>query len=166
LKNANEDLRIELNGTIRQREHEEESLSQGQVRELAPTEENSKLKLENSELKRDNKELRSNLQEGEEHLRSERFNFQQEHQPSGSEREEHLRNERDGLQEDLRQALDQVRQMTEKNKHWESELTNYRMFFDRDRQNRSGPFPHGPSPIRSVFQDSPAHQRTGPADVV
>jgi hypothetical protein len=75
LKNANEDLRVELNGTIHQREYEKESLSQGQTRELALAEENSKLKLENSELKRDNKELRSKLQEGEEQLPSERFNF-------------------------------------------------------------------------------------------
>jgi hypothetical protein len=75
LKNANEDLRVELNGTIHQREYEKESLSQGQTRELTLAEENSKLKLENSELKRDNKELRSKLQEGEEQLPSERFNF-------------------------------------------------------------------------------------------
>jgi hypothetical protein len=57
LKNANEHLRIELNGTIRQREHEEESLRQGQARELVLTEENSKLTLEISELKRDNRAL-------------------------------------------------------------------------------------------------------------
>jgi hypothetical protein len=56
LKNANEDLRVELNGTIRQREYEKESLSQGQARELALAEENSKLKLENSELQRDKQE--------------------------------------------------------------------------------------------------------------
>jgi hypothetical protein len=58
-----------------------------------------------------------------------------------------------------------VRQLTEENKKIESDFTNYRRFYE-DRQNRYGPFPHGPSPIRSVFQDSPAHQRTGPADVV
>jgi hypothetical protein len=70
LKKTNEDLRIELNGTIRQREHEEESICQGQARELALVEENSKLKLENSELKRDNKDLRLKLQGGEDKLQS------------------------------------------------------------------------------------------------
>jgi hypothetical protein len=195
LKHANEDLRIELNGTIRDREHEEESLSQRQARELALAEENSGLKLENlelkrgnkalisrlqeqdvqlqgelalteeiSELKRDNKALISKLQEGEEQLRqfqSERFNLQQAMQPSDSERNH------DGLQEELRQALDQVRQLTEQNKHWESALSCYRKFYnDHDQSNRSGPFPHGPSPIRSAFQDSPAQQRAGPAEVV
>ena len=167
LKHANEDLRIELNGTIRDREHEEESLSQRQARELALAEENSGLKLENlelkrgnkalisrlqeqdvqlqgelalaeeiSEFKRDNKTLISKLQEGEEQLRqfqSERFNLQQAMQPSDSERNH------DGLQEELRQALDQVRQLTEQNKHWESALSCYRKFYnDHDQSNRSG----------------------------
>jgi hypothetical protein len=72
MKKANEDLRIELNGTIRQREHEEESLCQEQARELALAEENSKLKLENSELKQGNKALMSRLQTAEEQLQGDR----------------------------------------------------------------------------------------------
>ena len=71
LKNANEDLRIELNDTIREREHEEEILSQRQTRELALTEENSGLKLENSELRRGHKTLISRLQEAEVQLQGE-----------------------------------------------------------------------------------------------